>query len=65
MVKNGNLKKMMIKKTNMEKVIKTKRFKKMLEKGKVHFEYTKKDGTLRESVGTRKVELIPENMQPK
>lgn len=49
----------------MEKIVKTKRFRKMLEKGKVHFEYTKKDGTLREATGTRKAELIPESFQPK
>ena len=49
----------------MEKKVKTKRFRKMLENGTVHFQYTKKDGTIREASGTRKIELIPENMQPK
>lgn len=48
----------------MEKIVKTKKFKKMLEKGEVHFVYTKKDGTSREAKGTRKTELIPESFQP-
>lgn len=49
----------------MEKKVKTKKFKKILEKGKVHFVYTKKDGTLREATGTLKYEFIPEDMWPK
>jgi len=49
----------------MTKTVKTKKFRKMLQKGKVHFEYAKVDGTLREALGTLNPELIPVEMQPK
>jgi hypothetical protein len=49
----------------MNKMIKIKKFRKMLQKGKIHFEFTKKDGTLREALGTLNSEFIPMEMQPK
>jgi len=45
-------------------VIKTEELKEMLKAGKVHFEFTKRDGTLREAFGTLNMNYIPENMRP-
>ncbi len=36
-----------------------------LQKDKVHFEFTKKDGTLRKALGTLNEELIPNEKKPK
>ena len=49
----------------MATLVKTEEFKEILRMGKVHFEYTKKDGTLREAIGTLNPELIPGDMKPK
>ena len=45
-------------------VIKTEELKEMLKLGKVHFEFIKRDGTLREALGTLNMNYIPENMRP-
>ena len=45
-------------------VIKTEELKEMLKTGKVHFEFAKRDGTLREAFGTLNMNYIPENMRP-
>jgi len=37
----------------------------LLKSGKVHFEYKKKDGSLREANGTLLMDIIPENKKPK
>ncbi len=47
----------------MKIVIEHKSFEDKLTLGEFKFEYTKKDGTVREARGTTKVELIPEGLR--
>jgi hypothetical protein len=47
----------------MKIVIKHKSFEDKLTLGEIKFEYTKKDGSIREAMGTTKVELIPEGLR--
>jgi len=37
----------------------------ILQRDRVHFEYKKKDGTLRQAHGTLQIAFIPESLQPK
>jgi len=47
------------------KTVRLEEFKLILQMEKAHFEYTKKDGTLREAYGTLQFAFIPEDQQPK
>jgi len=40
------------------------KLKDLLREGKVNFEYTKVDGTVRKAEGTLKMDFIPETMRP-
>jgi len=47
------------------KTVKIEELRSILQMEKAHFEYKKRDGTLREAYGTLQFTFIPENMQPK
>jgi len=47
------------------KTVKIEELREILQMEKAHFEYNKRDGTLREAYGTLQFAFIPENMQPK
>lgn len=47
------------------KTVKIEELREILQIEKAHFEYKKRDGTLREAYGTLQFTFIPENMQPK
>lgn len=49
----------------MSNQITAQKLKKMLAKGVVHFNFEKKDGTIREAYGTRNPEMIPIKDIPK
>ena len=44
--------------------VNTDELREMLRMGKVHFEFTKRDGSIREVLGTLNSDYIPENMRP-
>lgn len=46
-------------------IVKIEDFKDLLRNGPVQFKFTKKDGTLREALGTLDPSYIPEDHQPK
>jgi hypothetical protein len=47
------------------KTVKLEELREILQMEKAHFEYKKKDGTLREAFGTLQFAYIPEDQQPK
>jgi hypothetical protein len=47
------------------KTVKIEDLKQILQMEKAHFEYKKKDGTIREAFGTLQFAYIPEDQQPK
>jgi len=47
------------------KTVKMEELKEILQMEKAHFEYKKKDGTLRQAFGTLQFGYIPENLHPK
>jgi len=47
------------------RTIKIEQLKDILIMEKAHFEYKKRDGTIRKAYGTLQYAFIPENMQPK
>ena len=46
------------------KTVKIEELREILRMEKAHFEYKKRDGTLRKAYGTLQFTYIPENMQP-